>query len=109
MYHRKGLCNQAFLNDSKYEIELGVNDKGLYYSYNPFYDASLSDKGLANWKAHLASNPLVVMTYLDTPIETELTQEQLQAYKSLTTFKPTSIISNDEECHMKLTYKATGN
>lgn len=106
MHHRKGLCNQAFLNDSKYEIELGVNDKGLYYSYNPFYDASLSDKGLANWKAHLASNPLVVMTYLDTPIETELTQEQLQAYKSLTTFKPTCIISNDAGALMEVEYAA---
>lgn len=106
MHHRKGLCNQAFLNDLKYEIELGVNDKGLYYSYNPFYDASLSDKGLANWKAHLASNPLVVMTYLDTPIETELTQEQLQAYKSLTTFKPTCIISNDAGALMEVEYAA---
>ena len=104
MHHRKGLCNQAFLNDSKYEIELGVNDKGLYYSYNPFYDASLPDKGLANWKAHLASNPLVVMTYLDTPIETDLTEAQIQAYKSLTTFKPTSIISNDENAQMNVEY-----
>lgn len=104
MHHRKGLCNQAFLNDSKYEIELGMNDKGLYYSYNPFYDASLPDKGLANWKAHLASNPLVVMTYLDTPIETDLTEAQIQAYKSLTTFKPTSIISNDENAQMNVEY-----
>ena len=44
------------------------------------------------------------MTYLDTPIETELTQEQLQAYKSLTTFKPTSIISNDANAHMNVEY-----
>ena len=104
MHHRKGLCNQAFLNDSKYEIELGVNDKGLYYSYNPFYDASLSDEGLANWKAHLASNPLVVMTYLDTPIETDLTEAQIQACKSLTTFKPTSAISNDANAQMEVEY-----
>ena len=78
--------------------------QGLYYSYNPFYDASLPDKGLANWKAHLASNPLVVMTYLDTPIETDLTEAQIQAYKSLTTFKPTSIISNDENAQMNVEY-----
>ena len=40
---------------------------------------------------------------------TGMAEAQIQAYKSLTTFKPTTIISNDAECHMKLTYRATGN
>ena len=77
-----------------------------------YYDKNrerLDDNGLSNWKAYLAEHPLKVMTYLDTPIETDLSEAQIQAYKSLTTFKPTTIISNDAECHMKLTYKATGN
>lgn len=44
------------------------------------------------------------MTYLDTPIETDLTEAQIQAYKSLTTFKPTSIISNDAGAQMNVEY-----
>ena len=61
-------------------------------------------KNLSNWKAHLVSNPLKVMTYLSTPIETDLTEAQIQAYKSLTTFKPTSIISNDANAQMEVEY-----
>lgn len=37
-------------------------------------------------------------------IETDLTEAQIQAYKSLTTFKPTSIISNDANAQMEVEY-----
>ena len=49
-------------------IWLGVGNSILYTVSNRFYDESLEDKGLANWKAFLAENPMKVMTYLDTPI-----------------------------------------
>ena len=54
----------------------------------------------------IAQHPLVVMTYLDTPIETDLTESQLEAYKSLITFKPTSIISNNAGAQMEVEYAA---
>lgn len=106
MYYRIGFCN-CFKVVNKFNesgIVFGVNNRNMYMSGYGFYDSALSDKGLANWKAHLASNPLVVMTYLDTPIETDLTEAQIQAYKSLTTFKPTSIISNDANAQMNVEY-----
>ena len=56
---------------------------------------------LADQQAYIFS-----MTYLDTPIETDLSEEQIQAYKSLTTFKPTSIISNDANAQMEVEYAA---
>lgn len=73
------------------------------------YDGSLDDKGLSNFKAHLAANPLVVMTYLDTPIERDLTSAELEEYTQLYSYKPTTVVENDSDSHMKLTYKATGN
>lgn len=65
-----------------------------------------ADKGLSNWKAHLAEHPLKVMTYLDTPIEIDLSESQLQAYRSIHTNKPTTIVSNDADTYMSLDYTA---
>ena len=104
MNDRKGFCNQYIVGNDIRGIKIGNGTKALIV-----FDDFSDENALSNFKAHLASNPLVVMTYLDTPIETDLTEAQIQAYKSLTTFKPTTIISNNAECHMKLTYKATGN
>lgn len=87
-------------------IYLGINNKGIYFIKNKFRDDSLEDKGISNLKAHLAEHPLKVMTYLNTPIETDLSEEQLQAYKAVRTNKPTTIISNDADAYMSLDYTA---
>ena len=102
VFSRSGLSNQSgSVVFGWYSSASNVIRLQNLYGY---YNASLDDYGLANWKAHLASNPLVVMTYLDTPIETDLTESQLEAYKSLTTFYPTSVISNDAGAQMEVEY-----
>lgn len=105
---RNGFCNEKKVGTvSVDKVQFGgrpIADNRIFYPNSKYYDANLSDYGLSNWKVHLASNPLVVMTYLDTPIETDLTEAQIQAYKSLTTFKPTSIISNDANAQMEVEY-----
>lgn len=107
---RNGFCNEKKVGTvSVDKVQFGgrpIADNRIFYPNSKYYDATLSDYGLSNWKAHLVSNPLVVMTYLDTPIETDLTEAQIQAYKSLTTFKPTSIISNDANAQMEVEYAA---
>ena len=97
MSSREGFSNQY----AGGKIRIGNRNEAII-----IFDADYFENNLSNWKVHLASNPLVVMTYLDTPIETDLTQEQLQAYKSLTTFKQTSIISNDAGAQMEVEYAA---
>lgn len=87
-------------------IYLGINNKGIYFIKNKFRDDSLEDKGISNWKAHLAEHPLKVMTYLDTPIETDLSPELIAAYKQIRTNKPTTIISNDADAWMGASYAA---
>lgn len=98
MNSRKGFCNQYIGNNIR-GIKIGDGTKALIV-----FDDFSDENALSNFKAHLASNPLSVMTYLDTPIETDLTEAQIQAYKSLTTFKPTSIISNDAGAQMNVEY-----
>ena len=95
MSSREGFSNQYVGN----KIRIGNGNETII-----IFDADYFENNLSNWKAHLASNPLVVMTYLDAPIETDLTEAQIQAYKSLTTFKPTSIISNDANAWMEVEY-----
>lgn len=99
MNSRKGFCNQYIVGNNTRGIRIGNGNKALIV-----FDDFSNENALSNFKAHLASNPLVVMTYLDTPIETDLTEAQIQAYKSLTTFKPTSVISNDANAHMNVEY-----
>ena len=105
---RKGLCNQfivASAASGNSRLWNGVRNNNIYCVYNPFYDDTLEDKGLANWKAHLAAHPLEVMTYLETPTETPLSAEEITAYKALHTYSPTTTVSNDAGAWMKVGYK----
>lgn len=56
----------------------------------------------AEFAEYLAEHPLTVMTYLDPPIERNLTQEEIQAYKALKTYNGTTIVENDAECYMEV-------
>lgn len=101
----KIMCNllRAYDYTSGYKEGITNNINSAICVYHDRFDT------LATFKSFVANNPLIILAILKNPIETDLTEAQIQAYKSLTTFKPTTIISNDAECHMKLTYKATGN
>ena len=108
MMRRYGLCTQYKTEKfptSNEAIWIGVNNNILYVKNSRFYDASLDDEGLSNFKAHLAANPLVVMTYLDTPIERDLTSAELAEYIQLYSYKPTTVVENDSDCWMDVTYR----
>lgn len=110
MKARNGFCNEKKVGVvDRDEIQLGSkssDDNKIFYPNSKYYDASLSNYDLSNWKAHLAEQPLKVMTYLDTPIETDLSEEQIQAYKAIHTNKPTTIISNNADAWMGASYAA---
>lgn len=95
-YRRKGFMNQ------QKDFSIGLGNKYLYIYKSEFYDKGLADKGLSNWKAHLAEHPLVVMTYLDEPIERDLTPSEIQAYQNLVTYAGTTIVENDADCYMEV-------
>ena len=96
---------------NKFVYEETSWDKGIYGTYCDHPELSniyftLSSTELADILTWLASNPITLQYVLATPIETDLTEPQLQAYKSLTTFYPTSIISNDAGAQMDVEYAA---
>lgn len=57
-------------------------------------------------KENLAANNVTVYYPIASPIERDLTPEELAAYKALHTNYPTTVISNDESAHMEVSYVA---
>ena len=53
-----------------------------------------------------AGNPVIVRYALKTPIERDLTPEEITAYKALRTYGPTTVISNDAGTGVEVTYVA---
>ena len=85
---------------------LGVESRDMYVHNSSFYDATLEDKGLSNWRAYLAAHPMTVMTYLTTPIETPLTAAEAAQLAALHTYKPTTTIVNNAGVEMEVEYVA---
>lgn len=94
MNKREGLCEQLRVmtigGKNLNTIWLGANNKVVYTIDNQFYDDTLEDKGLANWKAHLAESPLEIITYLDEPTWEPLPDATQQALNALTTYAGTT-------------------
>lgn len=107
MSNREILCDQLRRSDGGIASDVIIvgafnANTSLYVENSTLRDNTLADKGLSNWKAHLAEHPLTVMTYLDEPIERDLTPEEIQAYKNLVTYAGTTIVENDAECYMEV-------
>lgn len=49
--------------------------------------------------------PVKILGQLETPIERDLTAEEIEQYKALHTYTGTTVLSNDAEVYMKATYR----
>ena len=94
------LWNRKVYVDTDKENGYLINDNTLFVRVAE----SMAINTEQDFRAWLASKPVTFQYVLATPIETDLTEAQIQAYKSLTTFKPTSIISNDANAQMEVEY-----
>lgn len=98
MDKRAGFCNLLIVKEKVESVEsivFGIGSNNIYCIASSLYDSSLKDKGIANWKAHLSKTPMEVMTYLTTPIEYDLSSEEIEKYKALYTYYPTTVITVD--------------
>ena len=93
--------------DSKIEsVIVGSNSKNAYFVWNSFYDDSLDDKGVENFKNYISEHPIELITYLDTPIEIDLPPEEIESCKALKTYYPTTIITNNVNARIQAQYVA---
>ena len=103
---KTAVCNIASFTswgvpvNDKYAFAL--NTKVIYFS--PPKGAEITAEEL-NAKLNSLSFPVVVVGELATPIERDLTPEEIAAYKALRTYGPTTVVSNDAGAEMEITYR----
>ena len=56
-------------------------------------------------KNYLADKSFKILYIIATPIERDLTPEEIAAYKALRTYGPTTVVSNDAGAEMEITYR----
>lgn len=110
-----GMCNYFVRKNGVYnnsEIGFSISDYVAFRvprSQLPDWDESNpSSNPWINWlrKKKEEGKPLKVQYILTTPIERDLTPEELAAYSSLHTNYPTTVITNDAGAHMEVSYVA---
>ena len=80
-----------------------ANDMEITVSFPPSSEYS----SLEAFKQLLTDVKSVIYYALATPIETDLTPEEIEQYKKLSTKTPTTIVENNYNTWMKATYKST--
>ena len=87
---------------NRYKSSIWTNKSGYTYIPNSntivFVDDRFTDKQTA---IKLVQNTYVIYA-LTSQIETDLTPEEIQAYKNLVTYAGTTIVENDAECYMEV-------
>lgn len=102
-----GLCDNFSKGVGYVErFNLGYRSLYLWISVKRFDSENPTIEDVKNW---LDQNPVTVYAPLATPIETDLTPEQITAYQSLHTNYPTTTVMNDEGAGMKAIYKQIEN
>lgn len=78
-------------------LQSGNSNTNLYFKHNAF--TSL-DAALAWFEEH----PTIVYYPLESPVETALTEEQLEAYAKMHGLYPATVITNNANAHLKVKY-----
>ena len=101
----EGICNRL-----KQSAKLIANEtnEGVHISESVIFIRLKTTRAstVEELKQFLANNPTDVLYQIATPIERDLTPEELAAYKALHTNYPTTVITNDAGAHMEVRYVA---
>lgn len=84
----------GLLNESDYGISTGV-----YINIKNKNATTIEE-----FKALLQSNPITVLYQLAEPVFVPLAESEQAAMNALHTYRPTTVLSNDVDCEMELTY-----
>lgn len=105
------MCDTFLLQSSTYNCNNG-------YENYMYFSSSSSNKAVAvninlfetpnesGFKKFFSEHPTIIMAILKTPIETDLTEEEIAQYKALHTNYPNTTIINDANAYTKVEYVA---
>lgn len=94
---------------NRYKGSIWTTKSGYVYAPNSNSIVLVDDRFADKQTAIKLVQDTYVIYVLTSQIETDLTPEEIQAYKNLVTYAGTTIVENDVECYMECTYKASGN
>ena len=90
-----------FVNTFSHEHPSIISPSKHYYFLNvKRYGETLSD-----WRTYLQVNPVTILYETAEETFAPLSESEQEAMNALYTFRPTTVLSNDEGCEMSLTYK----
>lgn len=92
--------NQGWDDNAINLLKIYVYNREITASFPPNSDINSIDK----WDELLKKKPLKIQYVLDTPIETPLTASEIAAYKSLRTYKGTTIVEAEDKAGISVTY-----
>ena len=75
---------------------------GLRFVVSTEYVPNKTQAEFKNW---LQSNPITVLYRLAEPVFVPLSETEQEAMNALYTYRPTTVLSNQQDCDMTLTYK----
>ena len=76
---------------------------GLRFVVSTEYVPNKTVEEFKNW---LQSNPITVLYRLAEPVFTPLSEAEQEQMNELHTYRPTTVLSNQQDCQMTLTYKS---
>ena len=74
-------------------VSMQPSDGGNTYIY--IYDENFNTTDISLWKAHLQANPITLVYELAEPIETPLSEADIEALKNIKTFKGITYLTTD--------------
>lgn len=97
--------NKNYAWDTPYNGMFGIYSDHMVITNKYFRPPSADVETVEQWKTWLQSNPLTL--WYETAEETfvPLTTAEQEAMNALYTFRPTTVLSNQQGCQMALTYK----
>lgn len=97
--------NVNFAWDANYNGVFGIYSDNATATTKYFRPPSAVVETVEQWKAWLSENPLTL--WHETKVETfvPLTTAEQEAMNALHTYRPTTVLSNQQDCEMALTYK----
>ena len=99
----KAICN--YFSSAQSINDIGQTESIYAIASTLLVFTYLSAQDLDEWKIWLSQHPVTVYYALATPIETDLTAEEIAAYKALHTYTPNTTVSNDADAGVKIGYR----
>lgn len=106
-FDKSFLCNH-FKSVSKVgDIDDGTVRTGVYKeTFAPVFKPHGAINEISKFKSWLSENPTTILYILSTPIETDIPEETMNAYRKLYTNYPSTVIQNDSGAGMEVEYVA---